>query len=469
MSNVRELVDNSIIDMMFNCPVYAHLVARIGYKVVNDTSLPYCAWTDGKCIFINEFGVEEQNKQYAKTPIDKKQMTFIIAHELSHILGLTWDRGKALGIDFKDTSVKGQCLNELWNVATDYEINSLLYNNRNNGTSSPIGRKPEWVLYDDKYINKTAEEIYKELLQQSKNDIDKMQQLVESLKDMLSKGNSGANSKTDSNSNEKSKGGDSKGKANGKGKPEDGDGDGKGKGQIELDKHMPIELNEMEMSDLKAQIETALSESGYSSDSSALERLKNFILKPVRFNWRQALRKYIKSFAKADFTWKKPARSGVYRGLILPSPDKRKMLKVAVAIDTSGSISDKQLNCFMNHLLSIASQFKQFKIDAWCFSTQVHEDTLVTYTERSRNIVGDFKLNSYGGTDISSNFEWVKKHYGSERPDTLIVFSDFEDRLHNDTTTRFDYCKCVWLVLNNKNFIPPKLIKADRFDYEDND
>ena len=145
------------------------------------------------------------------------------------------------------------------------------------------------------------------------------------------------------------------------------------------------------------------------------------------------------------------------------------MLKIAVAIDTSGSISDKQLNCFMNHLLSIASQFKQFKIDVWCFSTQVHEDTLVTYTERSRNIVGDFKLNSYGGTDISSNFEWVKKHYGSEKPDTLIVFSDFEDRLHNDTTTRFDYCRCVWLVLNNKDFIPPKLIKADRFDYEDND
>ena len=113
MSNVRELVDNSIIDMMFNCPVYAHLVARIGYKVVNNTNLPYCAWTDGKCIFINEFGVEEQNKEYAKTPIDKKQMTFIIAHELSHILGLTWDRGKALGIDSKDTSVKGRCLNEL--------------------------------------------------------------------------------------------------------------------------------------------------------------------------------------------------------------------------------------------------------------------------------------------------------------------------------------------------------------------
>lgn len=443
MSDIRTMIDDSIIEMMFHFPVYAHLITRIGYKVVNDESLPYCGWTDGKTIFINEYGIKTTNENYPKTPMDKKQIIFLLSHELGHILGLTWDRGKALGIDCKDTTPMGQMKNELWNIATDYEINSLLYNNKSGHQSKPIGRKPEWVLYDEKYINKTAEEIYKELLEQSKDDMEQMQQLIDELM-----GDGDIESDGDGNSN-------SKGKSKG----------GKGE-KIQLDKHIDVELTEMEKSDLRAKVESAFSSSGYSSDSSALERFKNFVLQPVKFNWRQALRKYMKSLMKSDYTWQKPARSGIYRGLILPSPDKRATLRVGVAIDTSGSISDKELNCFMNHLLVLAKQFKHYQVDVWCFSTAVHENTLVTFTEKSKNIIDKIKLDSFGGTDISCNFDWVKKHYGSEKPDVLIVFSDFQDRLDNDTTTRFDYCKCIWLVLNNKKFIQPKLIKAERFDYE---
>lgn len=385
--NVSVLVEESLVQLLFTEPILAHFISRIGYTITDNKDLPYTAWTDGKTITINKYGIEETNKLHK---IDKNQMIFILSHEAMHLLMLSEERGKQINVDS----------HERWNAATDYEINNLLVKDK-------IGVKPSWVLYNQKYKNKTAEEIYNLL---EEDEINNHQ-------------------------------------------------------PIKLDRHIAITDN-ITKENIKQQIREIIHTNSFSTTKSdIIEKLNDYILKPLKFNWKEALNKYFKSYIKSNYSWNKPNRSGIYRHLILPSTSTTPKIKIALAVDTSGSISQKELNTLLNHISTILHQFKTFDLDVWCFSTEVHTDTFTSFNERNTDL-SKFKLQSDGGTNISSNFKFVKEHYRNNKPDVLLIFSDFEDKLNGDTTTRFDYCSCVWLVIDHKNFVQPKLIKAERFDYQ---
>ena len=139
-----------------------------------------------------------------------------------------------------------------------------------------------------------------------------------------------------------------------------------------------------------------------------------------------------------------------------------------MAVDTSGSVGDQELKAMLNYLFTILTQFSDYKVDVWCCSTEVHEETLTTFTPANKRELNKFKFNSTGGTYMKANLKFVEDHYkGTNKLDTLIIFSDFYDDLDGDTTTTFDG-NVIFMCIGHKDFVKPTKIKGDVFHYEDN-
>ena len=77
----------------------------------------------------------------------------------------------------------------------------------------------------------------------------------------------------------------------------------------------------------------------------ALSRLIQSVVNPV-VDWRDVLREYISTHARNDYVWSPPNRRYVHQGLYLPSLRSEELGDVALAVDTSGSITQSVLDRF---------------------------------------------------------------------------------------------------------------------------
>lgn len=97
--------------------------------------------TDGANIFINP--------KFCSTLTDK-QIVFILCHEILHNVLIHFTREKAKGVSPNQ--------HERWNYAADYELNPMLVEE---GLLSASELKNDIKgLYEEKYLEKTAEEIF---------------------------------------------------------------------------------------------------------------------------------------------------------------------------------------------------------------------------------------------------------------------------------------------------------------------
>lgn len=426
--NVKELVEYALIDLTMDYPIFAQLIMRIGVRVVNDPLHRYLAWTDGRSISINEPLVIEScadpiitrkdTGEVINRNVGKKEMVFILCHELMHLLNQTFARGERYGLNKYDVSDKSQHMFKLWNMATDYEINACLYHNtmtHENGAteSKPIGKKPETVLYEAKWANSTAEEIMDELMKQNEE-----QMLSTQFKFISQSGE---------------------------------------EGEMGFDEHLPI-ADDATQSEINNKIAEVFGSRQNGTGMSAIDRALQIAFKEKPFNWRRALTKYIRSWMRDNYTWNKPSRAGIANNVILPSAGKTPKLHLGVAIDTSGSISDVELNEMMQHLFTILQQFKAFTVDVWCCGSEVYPKTFRTYTAANKKEIVNFRFESDGGNDMRKNFEFLTKRYKGELPDILLICSDFYDPLDGDTETTSPV-PVVGLVLDHPDFVPPTKMK----------
>jgi len=438
---VKELVDQAMIELVLDFPIFAQLITRIGVKCTN-SPVPAIAYTDGTGIYINIPYVDYTNENPNVTTkdgrtidqrINKKRMMFIICHELMHLLNLTFERGEALGIEKKVTSANKEMANkfEYWNRATDYEINSLLANNeRADGSRNTIGELPENCLYEYEYRNMTAEQIYEKIYEP----------LDENNGNGQDSNNGGSSDSTSS--------------------PLDAPGNA-----IDIDVHMPI-LDDTTRNEVINKIQDVLGNCSNGTGSSAIDRAVQIAYKPVPFNWRKALTKYIRGWMKDNYTWNKPSRAGIANKIILPSAGQTPKLHLAVAVDTSGSISDKELNAMMQHLFTILQQFKDFTIDVWCCGSEVYPNTFRTYTAANKKDVVNFQFESDGGNDMRKNFAFLEEHYkGADKPEVFLILSDFYDPLDGDTETT-SICPVIGLVIDHPDFKAPSKMKFTTIPFE---
>ena len=174
----------------------------------------------------------------------------------------------------------------------------------------------------------------------------------------------------------------------------------------------------------------------------------------------------MRKFVKENYTWNKPSRAGIANGIILPSSGTAPKLNIGVAIDTSGSISELEIDTMMDHLFTILQQFKSFEIDIWSCGSVVYEDTLMKITNTNKSKLKDFQVKSDGGNDMRENFNFIKKHYkGREKIDLLLIMSDFYDPLDGDTETT-STCPVIYMCIDHKDFKKPSKINGEVYPFE---
>ncbi len=218
--------------------------------------------------------------------------------------------------------------------------------------------------------------------------------------------------------------------------PEQGSGAGAGK---------PPPLSRDEMENLSVQWQQRLAGAAQQAMqagklSGPLRRIIDHLLQP-QLPWRMLLARYLSVTARDDFNYARPSRrEGEY---IMPSL-KSHELDVVVALDTSGSIGDKEMVEFVSEVNALKGQIR----------------ARVTLLACDAGLIGDgwtyepweeFDLPQHftggGSTDFRPVFEWVEKE--QRRPDVLVYFTDAQGRFPE----REPNYPTVWLI-KGKQAVP---------------
>jgi len=131
--------------------------------------------------------------------------------------------------------------------------------------------------------------------------------------------------------------------------------------------------------------------------------------------WQDILREFVQDRANDDYSWTRPNPRYAHTGFILPSLYSQRLGRIAVAVDTSGSIDPELLDRFLGELEGICSECKPSAITLIDCDTEVNS---VRECDPSDPLPRDFA--GGGGTDFRPVFERVAE----DPPVCLIYFTD---------------------------------------------
>jgi predicted metal-dependent peptidase len=159
--------------------------------------------------------------------------------------------------------------------------------------------------------------------------------------------------------------------------------------------------------------------------------------------WYSILTDYMQSFVNADYSWSRPNRRFISRGLYLPGHDRQPMMgPVVFAIDTSGSVSERDLAHYQGHINAIVDICQPEKVTVlYCDTHIVGRDEFgpgepVEFTHMAGG----------GGTAFAPVFEEAK----SIQPDLLVYFTDLYGSFPD---TKPDY-SVVWVTDSQNKNVP---------------
>lgn len=131
---------------------------------------------------------------------------------------------------------------------------------------------------------------------------------------------------------------------------------------------------------------------------------------------------------------------------ILPGMTTEEMLSIAVAIDTSGSISQEQATEFLSEVQGIMEQYTAYEITVFCFDTKCYNQ--VKFESDCGPNLRSYKVMGGGGTDGGCIFRHLKEQ--DLNPIKLVVFTDGYVGDWGDPL----YCDTVWVIKGSK-LVPP--------------
>lgn len=205
----------------------------------------------------------------------------------------------------------------------------------------------------------------------------------------------------------------------------------------------PVEELANEIQDIlvRASLQSKIAEDKTGTIPGDIQIFLDRLLKP-KLPWNRLLQKYLHTFSKNDYSFRKPNRR-FFPKHHLPSLYSENLMDIAVAVDTSGSVSDQEFNRFVTETASILKMMKPEKI------TVVQFDTAIKSTKEIRNIrdLMGIQFTGRGGTRIAPVIEWANK----TKPQLLLVFSDGRFRFYDNKANS----KTLWLIHNNQQFQAP--------------
>jgi predicted metal-dependent peptidase len=386
-SKILDKLITARVGLLLRHPFFGNLATRM--KLIDASDWCPTLATDGRNFYYNNDFV------YKLKP---KEAEFGFAHEVLHNVFDHMGRR-----DHRDPVIS--------NIAADYAANQIL-------KDEGIGEVPSWIkIYqDNKYRGWSYEQIYEEL--ESKATKIDLSTLGELLDEHL----------------------DGEGDGDGDG-DEEQDGSGKGRPRLTAEEKKQIR------DEIKEAMVAAAQAAGAGRVPAGVQRLIQTFTEP-KMDWRQMLRMNIQSIIKSNFSFARPNRKSQHCGAILPGLMNEETIDVAVAIDMSGSISDKMANDFISEVKGIMDEYVDFKLDLWCFDTAVYG--YQQFTGDNADEILEYKCKGGGGTDFDVNYEFMKEN--DINPKRFIMFTDgYPCGSWGDE----DFCESLFIVHGNDKIISP--------------
>ena len=174
---------------------------------------------------------------------------------------------------------------------------------------------------------------------------------------------------------------------------------------------------------------------------SEIDQLIQNFISPPKINWRILLRQYVAASIKANnfSTWRRENRKGIN----IKGKMKDRILQLALAIDTSGSIfSDpKLLQDFYNEVAGIQRAYKS-EIQIIECDAEVQKAYILKPNKHPNT-----KLTGGGGTSFKPPFRWLAEN--KKKVDVLIYLTD----LYGDFPEK-EYVRTIWAVCSDETKVP---------------
>jgi len=385
-SKILDKLITARVGLLLRHPFFGNLATRM--KLIDASDWCPTLATDGRNFYYNNDFV------YKLKP---KEAEFGFAHEVLHNVFDHMGRR-----DHRDPVIS--------NISADYAANQIL-------KDEGIGEVPSWIkIYqDNKYRGWSYEQIYEELESKAtKIDLSTLGELLDEHLD-----GEGDDGDEDENGNK-----------NGSGRPK-----------------LTAEEKKAIKDEIKEAMVAAAQAAGAGRVPAGVQRLIQTFTEP-KMDWRQMLRMNIQSIIKSNFSFARPNRKSQHCGAILPGLMNEETIDVAVAIDMSGSISDKMANDFISEVKGIMDEYVDFKLDLWCFDTAVYG--YQQFTGDNADEIMEYKCKGGGGTDFDVNYEFMKEN--DINPKRFIMFTDgYPCGSWGDE----DYCESLFIVHGNDKIISP--------------
>lgn len=170
-------------------------------------------------------------------------------------------------------------------------------------------------------------------------------------------------------------------------------------------------MNEAEVKEAQARVRVELAQAAEvarqtGSLSGGLKRIVDDLLHPPT-PWYTVLERFMTERVQTEYSWARPNRRHIANDVYMPSLGGQGMGEVAVVVDTSASISDRELVAFQGHLNIILEA---------CCPRLVH----VVYVDAKVSGVETFTPDQWpvtlnpdggGGTDMAVGLAHVDEHY----------------------------------------------------------
>ena len=386
-AQARERLVTARVGLLLRQSFFGNLATRM--KLINADEWCATAATDGRNFYYNSRFI-----MMLKT----KEVEFLFGHEVLHVVYDHIDR-------------RGNRDPQIWNIANDYTVNADLKRHK-------VGQFITTVpcLYEQKYDGKTSEEIYDDLMKNvQKIDINQLiDQMIDDHMD-----------------------GDDEG---------EGDGEGDQEGKVKRPK-MSAEERERIRQEVKQAIIAAAQSAEAGTLPKGVERLVKQATNPV-MPWRELLQTNLTSAIRNDYSWMRPSRRGWHMDAVMPGMTPGEEIDVTIAIDMSGSISDRQAQQFLGEISGMMAAFDGYKVHVFCFDTEIYNPA--DYTSENMDTIDEYEPKGGGGTDFDAIFDYLKRE--AIEPKRLIVFTDgYPCGSWGDA----NFCDTTWIIHGDPDPNPP--------------
>ncbi len=358
------------------------------------------------------------------------QLQFVLAHEALHCALSHFAR-------------RGHRIKKRWDIACDYAINPLLVDD---GLEPPPG-----ALILNEFREMTAEEIYPCI--EENDNLTPMDHHVYDADEDEGSGQQENASEGDSENksprpqpsqrDEQGEGGSPRQQqqddSGANGNLETPQGGKHGDAGDEMGAPKPDPLSPQEIEALSTQWQQRLVGAAQQAMQAgklggALRRMIDFMVQPS-LPWRMLLARYVTSIARDDYSYSRPSNR---RGdpAIFPSL-RSAQLNLAVAIDVSGSVNDREIGEFLSEINAIKSQIRSRVILMACDSALSSGCPWIY--EPWEELTMPTQIKGGGGTSFVPPIDHLQK--ADQQPDILVYFTDAQGKFPPEPAF-----PVIWLV-----------------------